>query len=213
MTKLILLRALTFPIEQKWGCAKIFSMNSKMQRLSFGLLGFLLIPLSGFAELRPDKVYLAESKKTEAYIRDGLVTGGDRAIQEFLVRDIRRATNAGYERIVIDLEGSRGGESVAIERPPYFQVAVTPDEKRLIFTAFGKPTLGFDAKKVHGAFKRSALVDQVTLLPALDEGWWTFSIGLKEGHSVEIFELKNPVRIIVDIRGGKAASGKAGKTP
>ena len=152
------------------------------------------------AEIRPEKVFSAGLTKTDAYVRDGLITGGDRAVSEVVIKDIRRASNSGYERIVIDLEGNRNGEPVAIERAPYFQVSITPDEKRLVVTLFGKPKLGFDPQKVLAAFKKSAVIERIVLLPALDEGSWTFSLELKSGRPVEVFELASPVRLIMDIR-------------
>lgn len=155
------------------------------------------------AELRPDRVHVADAKKNGAYTRDGMITGGDSAVNEVVVKDIRRAVNPGYERIVIDLEGSRNGEPLAISRPPYYQVSVTPDERRLVFTVWGKPKLAFDSKKVVDAFRRSAVVKSVSLYPVMDADAWTFSAELRGENPVEVFELSNPVRIIVDVRTGK----------
>jgi hypothetical protein len=153
------------------------------------------------AELKPDKVFVAEGKKSKFYIKDGLITGGDRAVNEVVVRDIRRATNPeGFERIVIDLEGTRGGEALGISRPPYYQLAVTPDERRLVFSVWGNPKLAFDSKRVLAAFKKSKVVERVALYPRVEENLWTFSLELRSGSPVEVFELSNPVRIIVDIR-------------
>lgn len=170
--------------------------------MTIGPLAFLLVAAAAQASaaLKPEAVHTADSKKTKAYIRDGLFVGGDRAIDEVVVRDIRRAANPGFERLVIDLEGNRGGEPAAIARPPYFHVAVSPDEKRLVFTLWGRPKLAFDSEKVIRAFKRSPIVESVELLPRLDDAMWTFVVGLKDGRPVEVFELGNPVRIIVDIR-------------
>ncbi len=155
------------------------------------------------AAIRPEKVYLAESKKTPIYVHDGLFVGGDRAIQDVIIKDIRRAANPGFERLVIDLEKNQSGEAVALPRTPYYQVAVSPEEKRLVFTVWGKPNLKFDSKKVKMQFRRSRAVDHLELLPRLEEEMWTFVVGLKTGgESVQVFELSNPVRIIVDIRVG-----------
>jgi hypothetical protein len=164
---------------------------------------FLLPAVSPLArgELKPDKVFVAEGKKSKFYIKDGLITGGDRAVSEVIVKDIRRASNPdGFERIVIDLEGSRGGEPLAISRPPYYQLAVTPDERRLVFTVWGNPKLGFDSKRVLAAFKKSKIVERISLYPRVEENLWTFSLELKAGSPVEVFELSDPVRIIVDVR-------------
>ncbi len=152
------------------------------------------------AEIRPDKIHVADSKKNLSYIRDGLFIGGDKAIDEVVVKDIRRAPNTGFERIVIDLEGTRNGEPTAIQRPPYFQLSVTPDEKRLVFTLWGKPKLSFDSRKVIEAFKKSDVIKAVTLLPRLEEDTWTFVFELKGNTPVEVFELSNPVRVILDVK-------------
>ncbi len=157
------------------------------------------------AALRPDKVHVADAKKTQAYVRDGLIVGGDAAIDDVTVRDIRRATNRDFERIVIDLEGTLAGEPAAIQRPPYYHVAVTPDEKRLVLTLWGRPKLAFDSGLVVRTFKKSSVIGTVELLPRLDDESWTFVLGLKEGSPVEVFELSNPVRIIVDIKSSGAA--------
>ena len=163
-------------------------------------LGFILIS-AAHADLKSDRVITADGKKAKLYLRDGLVTGGDKAIDEVVIKDIRRASNpAGYERIVIDLEGTRGGESVAIPRPPFYQVAVTPDERRLVFSIWGNPRLAFDSKKVVAAFKKSAVIESLQLYPRLEDRVWNFAMEMKKDRPVEVFELSNPVRIIVDIK-------------
>lgn len=173
---------------------------NRYSSIGLGTLAFFLWASAGQAEIRPEKIHLADAKKNQSYIKDGLITGGDRMIDGYIVKDIRRAANATYERVVIDLEGNRHGEPAPIDRAPYYQVSVTPDEKRLVFTLYGKSRLSFDAKKVTAAFKKSTALDHIDLLPAFDDGTWTFALGMKAGHSVEVFELANPVRIILDIR-------------
>jgi hypothetical protein len=156
------------------------------------------------AEIRPERVHVAEAKKSKSYVHDGLIVGGDRQIDEVTVKDIRRAQNPGFDRIVIDLSGTHNGEPAAIQRPPYYQIAVTPDERRLIFTIWGKPKLGFNAKKVLASFKRSSVIQNVMLLPRLEDNLWTFVLELKSDSPVEVFELSNPVRVIVDIQHKKS---------
>ena len=126
------------------------------------------------------------------------------------MRDLRRAANpAGFERIVVDLEGSNNGEVVAIPRPPFFQTAINADEKRVIITIYGHPKLNFEARKVLAAFKKSPVVANVLFYPLLDQEAWTFVLELKEAYPVEVFELTNPVRIILDVKGKKFASRSA----
>lgn len=167
-------------------------------------LGFLMLllgaPSFSWCDLRPEKVFIADVKKTKNYIKDGLITGGDQTVNDFTIKDIRHAKNSEYERLVIDIEAGPALETAPVARAPYYQIAVTPDEKRLVVTLYGKPKLNFEAKKVVESFKRSSVVQQINLLPLLDEESWTFSFEMKSGHPVEVFELSNPIRIILDIK-------------
>lgn len=150
--------------------------------------------------LKPDDVYLSGPKKTNVYVRDGLYVGGDRSIKDVVVLGVRLGKKQGYERVVLDLEGTTNGEPSALPRPPYYQLEVSPTMKRLVMTVWGDPKLEFDARAVFRNFKKSKAVDQVRLYPQLDSDRWTFALNLKEGYSAEVFELSNPVRVIVDIK-------------
>ncbi len=160
------------------------------------------------ASIRPESVHTADIQKTQSYLRDGLIVGGDRAIDQVIIKDIRRALNAGYERLVIDLEGSLNGEPAAIQRAPFYQIAVNAEEKRLILTVWGKPKLAFDAAKVMRGFRKSRMFSSVELYPKLEEDSWTFALNLATDRPVEVFELKEPVRIIVDVRTGNNATSR-----
>lgn len=156
------------------------------------------------AALGPDSVRVADGKKTEAYLKDGMVVGGDRAITHSVIRDIRRADNPQYERVVVDLEGTMNGEPAAVPRPPFFQAAITPDERRIVLSIWGQPDLKFDSARVQAAFKKSRAVSKVELLPKVDEQVWSFALNLKSEARVEVFELGAPTRIILDIRTASA---------
>lgn len=152
--------------------------------------------------VEPQRVFQADGKKTQHYIADGVVVGGDAAIQSVRIKEIRRAANpAGFERIVIDLEASRAdGEPTALARAPYYQVSINPEERRLIYTISGKPQLDFKAAKVVDAFKKSSVIQSVELLPVVHADQWSFVLNLKSGRPVEVFDLTQPARIITDIR-------------
>lgn len=161
------------------------------------------------ASLPPSKVFTASAKKLGAYVEDGVITGGDQAISRVVIKGFRFAQNSGFDRMVIDLEGMLDGEPAAISRAPYFQVAVSPEEERVVFTIWGKPKLDFDAQKAVQAFKKSAAVRSVEILPRLDDDSWTFVLSMQPGHSIEVFELGSPVRIIADIRTSAGVAGKS----
>ncbi|MEK7691149.1 MAG: hypothetical protein AAB425_09025 [Bdellovibrionota bacterium] len=167
--------------------------------IAFGILP-LLFSVDASAVLTPTAVHPADGQKKNAFVTDGLITGGDRSITDVVIKDIRRGPNAGFERIVIELEGNLNGNPAPISRPPYYQVAVSPEERRLVVTIWGSPKLQFPPSRIHAAFKKSALVNNVELLPKIEDDLWTFVLNLREGKSVEVFELTNPARVIVDIQ-------------
>lgn len=183
------------------------SLNAKVTRLTILAFLSLMIPLlgqaaigEGISGIKPEKVHQADSTKSHAYIQDGLVVGGHRAIQNVVIRDFRYAINSDFERIVLDLEGSRGGGPAAIAKPPYYQVAISPEMQRIVFTLFGSPKLAFDVKKSLQSTKRSKAISKVEFFPMLESDRWTFVLHLKDGYPAEIFELKSPTRVIVDLK-------------
>jgi hypothetical protein len=168
--------------------------------------------VAAISGVKPDQVFVADAKKNKSYVGNGVIVGGDWAIDDFTVAGIRRASNLGYERVVIDLEGNRGGEPAAVDRPPYYHVAVSPESKRVVVTIMGKPRLGFDPGKITSTFKRSSAVSKVELLPLVERDRWSFVMHLRKPSSVEVFELTKPTRIIVDLQAAKARSQPAEMT-
>lgn len=152
-----------------------------------------------YALIAPAQIHLSETKKNKSYISDGLILGGDRTVDEVSIKDIRHASNLGFERIVIDLDSTRGSEK-KVQRPPYYQVSINPEEKRLVFTLWGKAKLDFDPKKVMSSFKQSSMIQNIMLLPTLEDDSWTFAIVMKSTSPVEVFELTHPVRLILDFQ-------------
>ncbi len=175
-------------------------------RWIWGVLGAVMLTVqpaewSAWASLEPGRHFQASGQKANQYISDGVVVGGDSAIQSVRVQDIRRAANARFERIVIDLQASRrDGEVTALARPPHYQVSINPEERRLIFTIWGNPQLDFVAPKVVAELTKSKTIESVELLPRVHPDRWTFALNLRAGRPVEVFDLTDPARIIADIR-------------
>lgn len=165
----------------------------------------LFLAVAGFStvarsDLRPERFHPAQPRKTSAYIRDGVFTGGDRSVDDVEIRDVRHATNRGFERIVVDLGVDRLGATAPLSHAPYYQVAVNPDEKRLVISVWGRPRPVFNARKVRASFRKSRSVQNLALLPPVDPEVWTFVAEMRVNRPVEVFELSDPARIIVDIR-------------
>jgi hypothetical protein len=147
-----------------------------------------------------EDIHVADSQKTKLYLKEGLVIGGDRTIDDVIILDVRHSMNKDYERIVIDLDGNKNGEPAVIQRPPYYQVEISPIQKRLVVTVFGKPKLAFDPARVKKGFSKSGLIKGIELFPLLEKDRWSFAITFNQAHSSEVFELANPVRVILDLK-------------
>lgn len=160
-----------------------------------------LVPFlpAAVAALEPSQIREALPKKTESYLREGTVSGGDREVRSGIVKDVRRAANGGFERIVVDLDS---------EKAPYYQAAIDPVQKRILVTIFGSPKLAIDARKIVDQFRKSALVARVEFFPLLEEDAWTFALYLRAAAPVEVFELTAPTRIIFDLKAGAATVGE-----
>jgi hypothetical protein len=182
-------------------------------RIALSMCGLITLSSQANAEVRPDRVHVADAKKSLSYVHDGLFVGGDRAIESVMVKDIRRAPNAGYERIVIDLDLNQQGEAARLSRPPFYQLAVNGDEKRLVFTLWGNPSLSFDAKKLVQAFRKSQIVKNLVLYPKVEDQTWTFVMELQKSAPVEVFELSEPARIIFDIKHASTAKAQVIQKP
>ncbi len=152
------------------------------------------------AGMSAQDIHVADSTKTKLYLKEGLVIGGDRTIDDVIILDVRHSMNTDYERVVIDLDGNKNGEPAVIQRPPYYQVEISPVQKRMVVTVFGKPKLAFDAARVKKGFSKSKLVKSVELFPVLEKDRWSFAITFTSAKSAEIFELANPVRVILDLK-------------
>ena len=136
-------------------------------------------------------VYRAEPKKTQVYIREGVVEGGEPTIQGAFVSNIRRSKNADFERVVVDID------SKAV---PAFHISVEPGAHRILVTVMGNAKTSFDATKIVSSFRKSALIERVDLFPKLDDGFWTFSLQLRREVPVEAFTLSGPSRIVLDLK-------------
>lgn len=119
------------------------------------------------------------------------------------IRDIRHAKNRKFERIVVDLGEDLDGTSAPLSHAPYYQVAVNPDEKRLVISIWGRPRPVFNARRVASSFRKSRSVQKLVLLSPVDPDVWTFVAKMRFNRPVEVFDLSNPARIIVDIRAAR----------
>ncbi len=168
---------------------------------------FLILFAIGFsafqslAQVDTEAFHQALKLKKNLYYQDGTVTGGDRNSSDFRVSQIRIAPNpAGYDRMVIDLAGNVSGDKSALARPPYYQVELDSVLKLVHVTLYGKPKLEFSTQATAKAVKKTHHLTSVELLPLVEQDRWTFTLHTRPKVKIEVFELTEPARIIVDFK-------------
>lgn len=149
---------------------------------------------------KPEQVYIAEAKKSDHYIKEGLITGGDGAIQNVALQDLRFSKNAKYERLVLDLDVKSVPNGAGIARPPFYQVELTPELKRVVVTVFGQVKYALNPARSVKAARASNLIKKIEFLPQVMSDRSSFVLHLKKPIGIEVFELSQPTRVIVDIR-------------
>lgn len=165
--------------------------------------GVVLAAIPGF---QPSSVQVATDRKNALYQDRGLIVGGDQAVDRVVILDIRHAKKPEFERVVLDLEGTLQGESSALDRAPYFQVEVSPEQSRMVMTLLGSPRLALDPGRLDALqkeFKKSAIFSGIEVYPVLEKDRWRVQFNLKRKASLEVFELSNPARIVLDIKPGR----------
>jgi hypothetical protein len=153
--------------------------------------------------LKPDKIHVAERQKTSTWVREGLVTGGDGSVEGVVVRNVKFGKpGQGVERFVIELTAPQKG---LLTKAPYYQMAVTPELQQLTLTVFGAPKLQFDDAKLMktALVKKSQFFDEkMRIQDAIEKDRWNLTLPLKRSApvAVEVFELSNPLRIVIDVK-------------
>jgi hypothetical protein len=154
-----------------------------------------------FAQFDAQGFKQALKVKRNAYTAEGSISGGDRASSDFRVSQIRVAANpAGYDRLVIDLQGSEAGEKSELTRPPFSMVENDPSNKRLTITLYGKAKLDFSRQSSTQQAKKTKHISKLDFLPILDNDRWSFVVQTKVPVKAEVFELSSPARVIVDLK-------------
>jgi hypothetical protein len=172
-----------------------------IQRLSLMLLVSLSMTSLAKAQFDDLKFKQALKVKKDFYLSEGSFTGGDRTSGDFTVSNVRVATNpAGYDRVVIDLAGNHLGEKDALNRPPFYLVEVDSKNNRALVTLYGKPKLDFSTMASNQSAKKARLVSEFEFTPLANKDRWSWAIYTRNSTKVEVFELTQPARIIIDFK-------------
>lgn len=131
--------------------------------------------------------------KKGIYLANGSVSGGDRSSSDFQVVSVRAASSPeGYDRLVIDFS--------KVRRTPFFVVQNDSNADRIIATVYGKVKLDFSSQSAIQAARKTKTIKSLDFLPLLEEDRWMFSARTQGPVKMEVFELSDPARIIIDLK-------------
>ena len=183
-----------------------------MKGYSFSLLStVLLLCLSGCAErnqtlnmpnipaahhIEDADIFVESSSKSQIF------QGGTDA-QDLDLAMIRLGEDNQTERLVLDSYKQNSATqtpSVKAKRSGKYKISYTPSQQRITATLHGYRALSALGNSGIKQFPSSRYIKEVTLLKHPAPQSYTVSIILKEDATVNIFELQDPARIVIDVK-------------
>ncbi|MBU4233778.1 MAG: WG repeat-containing protein [Proteobacteria bacterium] len=144
----------------------------------------------------PIKAHLG---KQDTYIDSGTVQGGELTADGIDLFSISFAKHDTFERLVFDLhQWNMKGNPPAV-RPSFFLVAYEQYPYRLVFEIEG-------IRMVNATFPNFAgsnYINNLHVAGSLGDSGVKYALTLKKPIEFEIYELHQPARIVVDIKGSK----------
>lgn len=152
------------------------------------------------ASKEPGPRFDVKGTKTNAYKTDGFFAGGQRSVTAVKLKDIRHSAKKGsFERVVLDLE-PMVEDTVKM---PFFQVQLSPEEGRVVLSIWADVQYDFNETKIQKLFAASPHFKQVHMVPRVEDGLATIefltSASKNQKPKVEVFQLTQPPRIIIDV--------------
>tara|TARA_Y100000590_G_C15205795_1_gene820546 strand:- start:14 stop:535 length:522 start_codon:yes stop_codon:yes gene_type:complete len=143
--------------------------------------------------------HFADFKKTYGYLPEGVFLGGSVKQADFVFSDIQFVKEKGFYRFLIEAEGNQDAELSSIPRFPAFHLNLDSKRKQMIVTFFGSSKIEVDLNSLRKRILKSPLVHDVEFYPRLEDDRWTFTLYLKKKYPIEVYELKSPSRLVIDM--------------
>lgn len=181
------------------------NLNKASVVITLLMVGILITPCVGRAQATEfdasgGSVFPVSQTKAKAYLQEGVFVGGDQRVSEYAVTQIRRAPNAGFERIVFDFDTFDSGQVSALSRAPYYQVSVEPEHNRVTVALFGNVRVKVDGQATKKSFQNSPSVKSVDLFSRVLDDAWVMSFQMQKAYPIEVIELQNPIRVVLDVK-------------
>jgi hypothetical protein len=157
----------------------------KRLALSILCLSFLIAPLHA-QNLLEERIRKIPDRKKSIYFDKGIFhNGGPKVASKLKAIRHSYSERQGYERLVFDFES---------DQLPRIYGAVAGDERKIYLDFFGTGVAG-----QIGSFGTSRFVKTADFMPIID-GVLTTELTLKDRVNVDIFQLSNPARLVIDIK-------------
>lgn len=172
-------------------------------RLVLGML--VLVSTSGWAAT-PFKRTL--DVKKNAYVADGVFTGGRVIAQGTSLLGVRRdfAPKSGLERIVVAL-GDKDAKPLA-KGMAYFQASLDSANKRVVLDISQLKQSKISEAQVQRLFRTSPNVASIDFTLDPEDKAASMVVNLKRPMKLEVFQLRKPARIVMDLKPVAAPTGK-----
>lgn len=150
------------------------------------ILGLLLC--FGFTAQASIPSLQAITKKSDRYVVDGLVRGGE-AAKAFSFRDLRWAygQQKKIERLIFEF-GDVKGESIK-HRPGYFQANIDGKNQRILIEFSQVVGSALNQTELQKRIKKSPYIKSVKMIFDPEDSSLTISLSLKQKIKAEVFEL------------------------
>ena len=137
----------------------------------------------------------------DIFVESQPISGGRLPDAEGLdIGNIRLGKHEESERLVLDVYKYNKDHVVTkAEKPGSYIYKYDPRSKRLHMTLKGYSTCSALGTKKMRSFKNSKLIDKITTTPTIRNKEVGIDIDLKRDSTINIFPLKEPARIVVDI--------------
>lgn len=173
-----------------------------------GLFMAVLV-FAGFAVSAATPYKRSLSQKSNAYLRDGVFTGG-KANEGTSLLGVRRAysAKANLERVIVDL-GDREAKPAG-RNPGYFQVSLDAPNNRVVMDLTQLRLSKVTEGQLQNLFRNSPYVKSTALTLDPEDKTATMVLNLKRPMRLEVFQLldqRKPGRVVMDLTpiSGKAA--------
>jgi len=176
-----------------------FNLNQGMAR-SIDFQKILLVFLFASAGIAAVPIHRAGTEKTENYVSDGVIVGGQHQ-DGLALRTVRESftKQSSVERVVLDVSSSGGKTNPT--RPGFFHLAIQTTPLRIVIDLEDTNTSMISAQDLTRVFKHSHYFQKPVLITSQEDKTVTLELTLKQPLKFEVFELGSsdkPARIVID---------------